>query len=76
MLSSVLNSSVAINASIKVVRAFVKLRKLLGSYEELNARLDNMEAQYDHKFDAVFQAIEGLTVVKQKTRRAIGFKKE
>ena len=76
MLSSVLNSSVAINASIKVVRAFDKLRKLLGSYEALNARIDNMEAQYDHKFDAVFQAIEGLTVVKQKPRTAIGFKKD
>ncbi len=75
MLSSVLNSPVAINASIKVVRAFIKLRNVLGGLEELNERIDNLETQYDHKFDAVFHAIQELTVLKQKPRTAIGFKK-
>ena len=76
MLSSVLNSPVAINASIKVVRAFIKLRALLGSFEELTERIDTLEANYDHKFDAVFNAIQELTVLKQKPRTAIGFKKK
>jgi hypothetical protein len=75
MLSSVLNTTVAINASIKVVRAFIKLRNLLGVYEELSNRLDMLEMQYDSKFDAVFHAIEELTVRKREPRTRIGFKK-
>ena len=35
MLSGILNSDVAIAASINVVRAFIKLRRLLSSYKEL-----------------------------------------
>jgi hypothetical protein len=75
MLSSVLNTTVAINASIKVVRAFIKLRNLLGAYEELSSRVDTLETQYDAKFDAVFNAIEGLTARKKEPRTRIGFKK-
>jgi flagellar capping protein FliD len=76
MLSSVLNTTVAINASIKVVRAFIKLRNLAGAYEALSTRLDTLETQYDSKFDAVFNAIEGLTTRKKEPRTRIGFKKE
>lgn len=75
MLSSVLNTTVAINASIKVVRAFIKLRNLLGAYEELTNRMDTLEMQYDSKFDAVFHAIEELTARKREPRTRIGFKK-
>ena len=76
MLSSVLNTPVAINASIKVVRAFIKLRNTLGAYEELTTRLDSLETDYDNKFDAVFHAIEELKVKKNAPRKLIGFKKK
>jgi hypothetical protein len=39
MLATVLNSPVAVKASIQVVRAFVRLRQLLASNAELHAKL-------------------------------------
>ena len=40
MLSSVLNSHRAIQVNIKIMRAFVHLRKILSSYAELAKKLD------------------------------------
>lgn len=60
MLASVLTSPTAIQASIQVVRAFVRLRELLGNHEELARRLDELETRYDGQFKAVFDAIRQL----------------
>ena len=59
MLASVLNSPAAIEASLHVVRAFVRLRELLTGHKELAEKLDALE-QYDHEFKAVFEAIRQL----------------
>ena len=40
MLASVLNSKIAVEASIKVVRAFVRLRSVLAAHKELAKKLD------------------------------------
>jgi hypothetical protein len=53
MLASVLSSSVALQASIQVVRAFVRLRELLGNPADLARRLDELEARYDGHFKTV-----------------------
>jgi hypothetical protein len=42
MLASVLNSPIAINSSIQVVRAFIQLRQFLSSHYELSKRLDEL----------------------------------
>lgn len=60
MLASVLTSSIAIQASIQVVRAFVRLREILGNHEELARRLDELETRYDGQFKVVFDAIRQL----------------
>jgi len=60
MLASVLSSPVAIQASIQVVRAFVRLRELLGNHADLARRLDELEARYDGHFKTVFDAIRQL----------------
>jgi len=73
MLASVLNSSVAVETSIQVVRAFVQLRLALGLHAELAGKLDAMEAKYDQQFRAVFDAIRALIREDDKPRKQIGF---
>ena len=60
MLATVLNSPVAVQASIQVVRAFVKLREMLASHKDLARKLKEMEKKYDAQFKIVFDAIRQL----------------
>ncbi len=73
MLASVLNSTVAVQASIYVVRAFVQMRTALMEYAELSRRIDELEARYDHRFQQVFNAIRALIAFPNKPSRPIGF---
>ena len=75
MAATVLNSERAVAMSILVVRAFVRLRKVLATHEELAHKLTVLEQRYDQQFQVVFQAIrEILEVPKvEPTRRHIGF---
>jgi hypothetical protein len=74
MLSSVLRSSRAVQVNIAIMRAFVKLRQILGSHRDLARRLDEMESKYDKQFKVVFDAIRQLMAPPEKPRRRIGFK--
>ena len=56
MLATVLNTQRAVEVSLYVVRAFVKLRELLASNKELAAKLNELE----HKLESHDQAIAGL----------------
>lgn len=56
MVATVLNTQRAVEISLYVVRAFVKLRELLASNKELAAKLNELE----HKLDSHDQAIAGL----------------
>jgi hypothetical protein len=60
MLAAVLNSPAAIEASLQVVRAFVRLRGLLAGHKELAQKLEALEQQYDEQFKVVFEAIRQL----------------
>ncbi len=60
MAANVLNSPRAVQASIQVVRAFVRLRELLASHKELARRLDALETRYDGQVKIVFDAIRKL----------------
>jgi hypothetical protein len=60
MLASVLNSSIAIEASLSVVRAFVRLRKLLSSHKDLAQKIAAMEEKYDSQFKVIFDAVREL----------------
>jgi len=74
MLANVLNSRRAVEVSVFIVRAFLKLRAMLASNRELARRLDEMERKYDTQFKVVFEAIRGLMKPDQKPRRRIGFR--
>lgn len=61
MLSAVLRSDTAVRVSIEIMNAFVEMRKLIGSHNGLIQRLDRVEikqSEHDHKFEAVFKALE------------------
>lgn len=60
MLASVLKSETAIKASIKVVEAFVHLRRVLANNRELADKIAKLEERYDDQFAAVFKAIRRL----------------
>jgi hypothetical protein len=73
MLASVLNSQVAVAASIQVVRAFVQLRGILATHAELARKLDQLERRYDARFRVVFAAIRQLMEPPPPERKRIGF---
>jgi len=73
MLSSVLRSKQAAQANVEIMRAFVRLRDLIGHNRVLSKRLDALEAKYDHQFKAVFDAIRELMTPPPARRRRIGF---
>jgi hypothetical protein len=74
MLSSVLNSERAIQVNIAIMRAFVKLREMISSDEDLAKKLTALEKKYDAQFQAVFTAIKRLMQPPAKKDRRIGFR--
>lgn len=73
MLASVLNSPRAIEVNIQIVRAFVKLRQMISSHDELRKKIEAMEDTYDGQFRLVFDAIRELIRVEQSPKKKIGF---
>jgi hypothetical protein len=74
MLSTVLRSPRAIAVNIEIMRAFVRLRRLLASHADLARKLDSLEKKYDSQFKVVFDAIRQLMQPPEnKTKREIGF---
>jgi len=77
MAASVLNSPRAVEASIFVVRAFVRLRQMLVSHEELSRRLARIEkklTEHDEDILAIVTLIRELTTPPPpQKRRRIGF---
>jgi hypothetical protein len=74
MPSSVLNSPRAVRVNIEIMRAFVRLRRMLESNFELASRIDELEARDDVKFKVVFQAIRQLMAPPLASRKRIGFR--
>ena len=60
MLSGVLKSKRAVQVNVEIVRAFVRLRRLLASNAELARKLEALEQEYDGQSRAVFDAIRRL----------------
>ena len=80
MTATVLNSARAVEMSVYVVRAFVKLREMLASNKELarrfvqlEARLDKKLAGHDEAIATILSAIRQLMHPPVPKRRPIGF---
>ena len=76
MLASVLNSPRAVEASVYVVRAFVKLREILSTHKELAQKLKELESKFeghDEQIREIIEAINQLLIPPEKPKRQIGF---
>ncbi len=74
MLSSVLRSPRAIGVNIEIMRAFVKLRQMLVSNDELARQLNALEKKSDRQFEIVFDAIRQLMTPPPPKTKPIGFR--
>ncbi|MBI2228349.1 MAG: hypothetical protein HYU46_04500 [Deltaproteobacteria bacterium] len=79
MAANVLNSPLAVEMSVLVVRAFVRMRHLLAAHKELTGKLEDLERKigtHDEQIQAIFEAIRQLMTPPEKKRRKIGFRVE
>lgn len=81
MLASVLRSKRAVQMSIEVVKAFVRLRHVLASHKDMEKQLTEIRSfmlkqsnKTDREFRKVWKAIEELTNNENKTTKSIGFR--
>jgi hypothetical protein len=77
MAASVLNSPRAVELSIFVVRAFLRLRETLATHKALAAKLAELEQRLettDHKILEIVEAIHVLAMPPEKPARQIGFR--
>jgi hypothetical protein len=80
MLSSVLNSEIAIEVNIAIMRAFVMMRQFALTYQELSEKLIELEKLHNQKFDDIEQVLKYLIQkdnqkTQQTTRKQVGYKK-
>ena len=80
MAASVLNSPKAVEMSVEVVRAFIRLRQILASNRHLAARVDDLErkmtqsnATHSKNIGTLFDAVRRLMTAPEKPKRQIGF---
>jgi hypothetical protein len=77
MAATVLNSSRAIQASLYVVRAFVRLRNFLQSHRDIARRLDEHEKKLSGHDTAIVELMDAIrrlmALPEQPKRRPIGF---
>jgi ORF6N domain len=77
MLASVLNSAIAVQASVRVVRAFVSLREMVAANAQLAAKLEELERRFDSHDEAIANLFATLKQLLEPPetpkRREIGF---
>ena len=69
MLAGLLKSEIAVNISIKIVNAFIEMRRLLNSNGQVFERLINVEyklIEHEKKFDTIFNQLQREENIKQK----------
>ena len=76
MAASVINSPRAIEASIFVVRAFVRLRKMVETHVELLQKVGELEHRlegHDQQIQTILEAIRQLMAPTETNKKKIGF---
>jgi hypothetical protein len=76
MAASVLNSERAVQMSVFVVRAFVRLRELLATNWRLAAKISELERHleaHDTAIQEIVEAVRELMIPDEKPRRKLGF---
>jgi len=79
MLSGLLNSDIAIEMNIAIMRAFVMMRQFALTYQELSEKLVELEKLHNQKFDDIEQVLTYLIQkdkqqIQQANRKEVGYK--
>lgn len=77
MLSSVLNSDVAIEVNIRIIRIFTRLREMLLTHKDILLKLEQIEKKitgHDEDIQMIFTALKQLIHEPNPPRKRIGFK--
>ncbi|HRH61066.1 MAG TPA: ORF6N domain-containing protein [Chitinophagaceae bacterium] len=77
MLSSVLNSEIAIQVNIQIIRIFTKMKEMLLTQKDILLKIEKLEKDVkENKQDIamIFEALKQLLNPPQPKRRMIGFK--
>ncbi len=85
MLSSILNSTTAIQVNIKIMRIYIKLREILLNHKDILLKLEQLEKQlfmqdtllhkHENEIQHVFTALKQLLNPQPIQRKKIGFHK-
>jgi hypothetical protein len=76
MLSSVLRSPTAVRVNIEIMRAFVRLRRLMATPGELVEQLTRLAQTvqvHDEQIQGIIQALNAMLGKSEEPRRRIGF---
>lgn len=76
MVATILNSKRAIQMSIFVVDAFVRLRAFLSTHKELARKIEELErkiGKHEEAIQGIIKAIKQLMALPEKPRKKIGF---
>ena len=79
MLSSILNSAIAIQVNIQIIRVFTRMKEMLLSNKDILLKLEKLEKDVKvNKEDIamIFQALKQLLSSPQPKRRMIGFNRD
>lgn len=79
MLSSVLNSDIAIEVNIRIIRIFTKLREMVSTRKDILLKLEQLERKvtaHDEDIQMIFNALKQLLNPPQEPRRKIGFRRK
>ena len=77
MLSSVLNSEIAIKVNIQIIRVFSRMREYLLTHKEILSKLEQLEksiSYHDESIDIIFNTLKELLKKPENTRTTIGYK--
>lgn len=76
MLAPVLPSQVAVQTSIIIIRAFIRLGEIFATHKELAEKLKELEIKIESHYEqiaTIFQALNQLLTPPDKPKRKIGF---
>ncbi len=77
MLSGILRSKQAVQVNIAIMRAFVRLRKILSTHKELAQKFKELELRVDSldiEIQQIFEAIKKMIEPEEKPTKRIGFR--
>ena len=78
MLASVLNSEIAIQVNIQIVRVFAKMRETMLAHKDILHKLDKIEkrlSEHDQQIETVLNYVKELINPPVTDRRRIGFRR-